>query len=200
MTEPDLLTSMRVEPVTLTSDRVTLEPLEHKHAPALIDALDDDTFRYMPMRSRVKTPSELRRYIDFQTTRDDTLAFAVIDNSTGRAVGSTSYMSIRPEHRSLEIGSTWIARPARGTPVNPSMKRLLLAHAFETLGAVRVELKTDARNERSRRAIAKLGATEEGTLRSHMIMPDSTLRDTVVYAITREQWPGVRERLDERLA
>lgn len=194
----DLLTSMVLEPVTLANKHVTLKPLAIKHTSDLVDALDDDTFAFMPMRSRVRTPSEVRRYIEFQTSRPDTIPFAVLDPS-GRAIGSTSYMSIRAEHRSVEIGSTWIAASARGTKTNPAMKRLLLAHAFDERGAIRVELKTDSRNARSRAAILKLGAIEEGTLRHHMIMPGAALRDTVVYAITRNDWPTVRDRLDQRL-
>ena len=194
----DLLTSMALEPVTLANEHVTLEPLAIKHTSDLVEGLDDDTFIHMPMRSRVRTPSEVRRYIEFQTSRPDTIAFAVLEPS-GRAIGSTSYMSIRAEHRSVEIGSTWIEQRARGTNINPAMKRLLLAHAFDKRGAIRVELKTDARNARSRAAILKLSAIEEGTLRHHMIMPDGALRDTVVYAITRNDWPAVRERLDSRL-
>jgi RimJ/RimL family protein N-acetyltransferase len=195
----DVLTPMRVEPVTLENEHVRLEPLHEKHASDLSIAVEDDTFRYFPMRSSVRTVPELRRYIAFQTSRDDTLAFAIIDPKTNRAIGSTSYMTIRPEHRSLEIGSTWITSSARGTRINPAMKRLLLAHAFETLGAVRVELKTDSRNARSRAAILKLGALEEGTLRNHIVMPDGVLRHSVYYSVTPEEWPRVKARLDERL-
>lgn len=195
----DALTPMVPKPVTLRCDTVTLEPLAPRHAPDLCAAIDDRVFEFMPMRSSIRTPSQVRRYVQFQIARENTIAFAVIDNATGRAIGSSSYMAIRPEHRGLEIGSTWITASARGTPVNPAMKRLMLSHAFETLGAVRVELKTDALNARSRRAIEKLGARPEGVMRAHMVMPDGRLRDTALYAITREDWPGVAQRLRERL-
>ncbi len=190
---------MVVEPVTLTNESVTLEPLSHEHIDAIMESIDDSVFKYMPMRSSVRTKNEIRRYIDFQLSRPSTIVFAVVDNSTGKAIGSTSYMNIRPEHRGLEIGSTWIAKHARGTKVNPSMKYLMLKHAFEQLGAIRVELKTDARNAQSRAAILKLGAHFEGILRHHIIMPDGHLRDSAVYSIIPEQWEDVSAALLERI-
>ena len=153
---------MNCEPITLSNEIVTLEPIALSHTNDLTDALDPTVFAYMPMRSSVVTPNEVRRYIEFQMMRTNTISFAVIDNATGRAIGSTSYMNISPDHYGLEIGSTWITRAARGTKVNPAMKLLLLEHAFETLGAIRVVLCTDQRNEQSKRAISKLGAQFEG--------------------------------------
>jgi len=132
----ELLSPMPVEPVTLRNARVTLEPIEPRHAADLHAAIDDSVFAHMPMRSSVRTLAEVGRYIEFQQRRPDSITFAVIDHASGRAVGSTSFMGIRAEHRSLEIGSTWIAAGARGTRMNPAMKHLMLAHAFETLGAV----------------------------------------------------------------
>ena len=187
-------------PVTLHNEVVTLEPLDVRHSRDLCDAIDDGVFAYMPMRSSVKTISEVRRYVEFQMKRANTITFAVIDNATGRAVGSTSYLHIRPEHRGLEIGSTWISKSSRGTKINPAMKHLMLSHAFETLGTVRVELRTDARNAQSRKAIEKLGAQFEGMMRAHMIMPDKALRDTAVYSIVRDEWTGVNARLQEQLS
>jgi len=196
----DLLSAMVPEPVTLRNEVVTLEPMDVRHARDLCDAIDDGVFAYMPMRSSVKTISEVRRYVEFQMKRANTITFAVIDNATGRAVGSTSYLHIRAEHRGLEIGSTWISRASRGTKINPAMKHLMLSHAFETLGTVRVELRTDARNAQSRKAIEKLGAQFEGMMRAHMIMPDKALRDTAVYSIVRDEWTGVNARLQEQLS
>lgn len=195
----DLLTPMLPEPVTLRNEVVTLEPMDVRHARDLCDAIDDGVFAFMPMRSSVKTINEVRRYVEFQVRRPSTITFAVIDNATGRAVGSTSYLNIRADHRGLEIGSTWISKSSRGTRINPAMKHLMLSHAFETLGAVRVELRTDARNAQSRKAIEKLGAEFEGIMRAHMIMPDRALRDTAVYSITRGEWPGIDERLRARI-
>ncbi len=190
---------MVVKSVTLTNESVTLEPLSHKHTDAITESIDDSVFKYMPMRSSIRTKNEVRRYIDFQLSRPSTIVFAVVDNSTGKAIGSTSYMNIRPEHRGLEIGSTWIAKHARGTKVNPSMKYLMLKHAFEELGAIRVELKTDARNAQSRAAILKLGAHFEGILRHHIIMPDEHLRDSAMYSIIPEQWEDVSATLLARI-
>ena len=187
------------EPVTLRNEVVTLEPLENRHAPDLHEALDDRVFEYMPMRSSVKTIIETRRYVEFQQNRPNTIAFAVIDNTSGRAIGSSSFMNMRVEHRGLEIGSTWITSSARGTRVNPAMKHLMLSHAFDALGAIRVELRTDARNLRSRAAILKLGALFEGIHRHHLIMPDGRLRNTAAYAITRDEWPDVERGLLTRL-
>jgi len=196
----DLLEPMNIQPVTLRNEFVTLEPLAIRHAADIGSAIDDGVFRYMPMRSSVRTPSEIRRYIEFQTSRPNSIAFAVLDNASGKAVGSTSYMNIRPDHRGLEIGSTWISTASRGTRVNPSMKLLMLEHAFDTLGAIRVELRTDARNAHSRAAIEKLGARFEGLLRAHIIMPDGHLRDTATYSITQTEWPEVRESLINRVS
>lgn len=195
----DVLTPLVPHPITLTNEAVTLEPLSHKHTDAIMESIDDSVFKYMPMRSSVRTKNEVRRYIDFQLSRPSTIVFAVVDNSTGKAIGSTSYMNIRPEHRGLEIGSTWIAKHTRGTRVNPSMKYLMLKHAFEQLGAIRVELKTDARNAQSRAAILKLGAHFEGILRHHIIMPDGHLRDSAMYSIIPDQWEDVSAALLERI-
>lgn len=195
----DLLSPMVPAPVTLRNAFVTLEPLDVQHTRDLCDALDDGVFAYMPMRSSVKTMSEVRRYVEFQIRRENTISFAVIDNETGQAVGSTSYLHIRADHRGLEIGSTWISKASRGTKINLAMKHLMLSHAFETLGAVRVELRTDGRNAQSRKAIEKLGARFEGMMRAHMIMPDGVLRDTAVYSIVREEWKAIDLQLMSRL-
>ncbi len=195
----DRLSPMDCVPVTLSNTIVTLEPIALTHTNDLTDALDPTVFAYMPMRSSVVTTNEVRRYIEFQMNRTNTISFAVIDNATGRAIGSTSYMNISPDHYGLEIGSTWITKAARGTKVNPAMKLLLLEHAFETLGAIRVVLCTDQRNEQSKRAISKLGAQFEGTLRNHFIMPDAHQRDTALYSIIPSQWEAIRAGLLARI-
>jgi RimJ/RimL family protein N-acetyltransferase len=123
----------------------------------------------------------------------------MVRQETGQSVGVTCYMDIRPAHRGLEIGSTWIARPYQGTRVNPESKYLLLRHAFENLGAVRVQLKTDGRNRQSQAAIAKLGAQREGVLRKHLILQDGYIRDTVMFSIIAEEWPAVKAGLETRL-
>lgn len=190
---------MTVFPVTLSNEFVTLEPINPSHANDFIDALDDDVFAYMPMRSSVRTLREVQRYIEFQMARTNSVVFSVIDNASGKAIGSTSYMNIRPDHRGLEIGSTWISKSARGTKINPSMKYLMLKHAFEKLGAIRVELRTDERNAQSRAAILKLGAQFEGILRDHIIMPNGHLRNTACYSIIRSEWERVRDGLLARI-
>lgn len=128
------------------------------------------------------------------------IPFAIIDQASGRAVGSTSYLDVAPEHRRIEIGWTWLGAPARRTAVNTECKLLLLRHAFETLGCGRVQLKIDGRNLRSQTAIARLGAFREGVLRKHVILPDGFVRDTVMFSITADEWPGVRARLEDFLA
>tara|TARA_R110002073_G_scaffold336260_1_gene531442 strand:+ start:204951 stop:205547 length:597 start_codon:yes stop_codon:yes gene_type:complete len=193
------LNPMNCIPVTLTNNIVTLEPIALKHASDIGQAIDKDVFKYMPMRSSVITPSEIRRYIEFQIKRPNTVTFAIIDNTTKRAIGSTSYLNISADHYGLEIGSTWITKSARGTKINPSMKHLMLKHAFEELGAIRVVLCTDNRNEHSKAAISKLGATSEGILRNHIIMPDGHFRDSATYSIIPEQWETVSQNLLARI-
>ncbi|HTF90240.1 MAG TPA: GNAT family protein, partial [Planctomycetota bacterium] len=143
--------------------------------------------------------ASLGAYIVRQLSQPDRIAFAIVDAASGRALGTSSCLNIRPAHRGLEIGHTWLASAAQGTRVNPEAKFLLLRHAFETLGCLRVELKTDARNEQSQRAMVKLGCTREGVLRKHMVLPDGFVRDTVMFSIVDTQWPQVRESLILRL-
>lgn len=198
-TDHNFMDPMQVIATELSNAHVKLVPIDMQHAVDLQESVDDSAFAFMAMRSSIKTKNEVRRYIEFQQSRANTLAFAVIDQSTGKAIGSTSYMNIRAEHRGLEIGSTWIAQSARGTKINPSMKYLMLKHAFEDLGAIRVELCTDERNAQSRAAIEKLGASFEGLMINHIIMPDAHLRTTASYAITPDEWESVKERLLTRI-
>ena len=193
------LEPMNALPVTLSNKIVTLEPIALKHAADIVEAIDPEVFKYMPMRSAVISTSQVRRYIEFQIKRPNTVTFAVIDNATKKAVGSSSYINIMPDHYGLEIGSTWITKSARGTKVNPSMKLLMLGHAFEQLGAIRVVLCTDNRNEHSKAAIAKLGAQHEGLIRNHIIMPDTHQRDSALYSIIDTEWNDVRAGLLARI-
>ena len=126
--------------------------------------------------------------------------FATIDLASGRAIGSSRFLSIVPEHRRLEIGWTWVGIAYQRTGANREAKLLQLAHAFETLGANRVEFKTHARNERSRNALAGIGATFEGVFRNHMVMPDGSLRDSAYFSIVADEWPAVRAELERGLA
>lgn len=186
----------------LEGRHVVLEPLEESHLPGLAAAgSDPDLWRWTTQV--VDTPEAMALYVAAALVEREegrSIPFAQVERATGRVVGSTRFGNLSPEHRRVEIGWTWIAAPWQRTAINTEAKRLLLGHAFDTLGCIRVELKTDARNERSRRAILRLGATEEGTLRHHMITGTGRIRDTVYFSILREEWPGVRERLDARLA
>jgi len=190
---------MNCGPVTLSNAVVTLEPISLDHCADIVESIDPEVFKYMAMRSSVITSNEVRRYIEFQQKRSNTVSFSVIDNATKKAIGSTSYLNIAADHYGLEIGSTWITKSARGTKVNPSMKYLMLKHAIEDLGAIRVVLSTDSRNAHSRAAISKLGAEYEGILRNHIIMPDGYFRDSAVYSVTHNQWEQVRDGLLKRI-
>lgn len=190
---------MWVEPVRIDGRVVRVEPLMVEHAQDLWEVADPDLFAYMWSWSDVSSVEGFRANIQRTLDMPDWCSFAIILQESGKAIGSTSYLEIRPAHRALEIGSTWIARPYHGTLVNPENKYLLLRHAFETLAAVRVQLKTDGRNLHSQRAIARLGAKLEGTLRKHMVLPDGYVRDTVMFSIIEEEWPHVKGGLEARL-
>ncbi|HEY7624641.1 MAG TPA: GNAT family protein [Candidatus Limnocylindria bacterium] len=184
-------------PVTLEGTHVRLEPLRMEHAAALFEAADeDDIWQWMQPRPRGLEGYE--RYVRWaldQQIEGAQLPFAVIRMADGVLVGTTRYAHIDPPNRSLEIGYTLYGKGARRTAVNTESKLLLLRHAFETLNANRVWLQTDKRNERSQNAIARLGAVREGELRNERILPDGRLRTSVVFGITKEDWPEVRERL-----
>jgi RimJ/RimL family protein N-acetyltransferase len=192
---------MPLAPITLTGESVRLEPLSLDHHAALCEVgLDPILWRWTPVR--IVTPQDMRAFIeDALRLRDagSALPFATVDIASGRVVGSTRYGNIEMNNRKLEIGWTFVAPAWQRTRVNSEAKFLLLRHAFETLGCIRVELKTHVRNEASRRAIARLGAREEGTLRNHMIYPDGSFRDTVYYSVIESEWPGVKAALAAKL-
>ncbi len=189
---------MKVEPVVLEGRSVRLEPLDERHAESLAEVATRDLFDYH-FPPRELTADGFREQIAGLKAMPDWCPFAQVWAVTGKAIGISSYLGIRPEHRSLEIGFTWVAAPWQGTAVNPEAKLLLLTHAFDTLGAIRVQLKTDERNLKSQAAITKLGAVREGTLRNQMILADGRYRNTVMFSITDDEWPVVRERLAARL-
>ncbi len=191
--QPDWLTTP-----TLRGRAVTLRPLTLDDVPALFAITPPDTFKYFLQQPREWTLDTFREYIAYGLAESNRRTFAVT-LSSGELAGSSSYLDIRPAHRGLEIGFTWYAPAHRGTAVNPESKLLLLRHAFDTLGCVRVQLKCDARNLQSQRAIGKLGAVYEGTLRRHMIVSDGHIRDTVMFSITDAEWPALQERLLARL-
>jgi len=192
---------MKLEPVTLEGRGVRLEPLAASHHAALCEVgLDAELWRLIPYRA--STPDEMRSYIssalEAQAART-ALPFATVERASGRVIGSTRFMNIDAANRRVEIGSTWIAAPWQRSAINTEAKYLMLRHAFETLGCIRVELKTDALNQRSRQAMLRIGAREEGTLRQHMVTWSGRLRDTVYYSILDSEWPAVKANLEAKL-
>ncbi len=189
---------MKLQPVTLEGPRVRLEPLQLIHLEALCDVgLDPDLWKVTT--TRVTTEAEMRKYIltALQWHVQGTgLAFAIIDKSSGVVVGSTRYANAEPAHKRLEIGWTWIGRSWQQTHINTETKYVLLKHAFETLGCMRVEFKTDALNRQSRKALLRIGAKEEGTLRKHMIVAEGRIRDSVFYSVVDSEWPAVKKTLE----
>lgn len=186
----------------LAGDHVRLEPLTREHiAPLTAIGLDEDLWKWTI--SQVRTPQDMADYVENalnEQAQGRTLPFATLEQRSGQVVGCTRFGSIDRTHRRVEIGWTWIARPWQRTAINTEAKYLMLRHAFEVLDCVRVELKTDALNEHSRNAIRRIGAVEEGTLRSHMITEAGRVRDTVYYSILAREWPDVRTRLEAKLA
>lgn len=192
---------MIVEPVTLEGRFVRLEPLSLDHHAALCEVgLDEDLWQLSPRP--VSTHDEMRAYIkealDGQG-RGSYLPFATIERSSDKVVGSTRFGNIEPEHRRVEIGWTWIAKPWQRTAVNTEAKYLMLCQAFENFGCIRVEFKTDSLNKQSRNAILRLGAMEEGTFRNHMITSSGRLRHSVYFSIIDSEWPVVKESLEKKL-
>lgn len=186
---------MNVAPVTLEGPSLRLEPLSEAHAPGLLAAATPDLFDYMLVVPREWTLDGFRRYVRDVNAQSGLVPLAAVVRDTETVAGISCYLDMRPDHRGLEIGNTWFGRDYQGTTVNPEAKYLMLRHAFETLRAIRVQLKTDARNLRSQRAITRLGATYEGTLRKHIITPDGFIRDTVMYSVVDDEWPQVRDGL-----
>jgi RimJ/RimL family protein N-acetyltransferase len=191
-----------VEPVTLEGKVVRLEPMSLDHLPGLIAVgLDSDIWRWMP--TSIQTPGEMRTYIEKALAGRQSgaeMPFTTIEASTGRVVGGTRYMNIEPHHRRLEIGYTWLAPAWQRTALNTEAKLLMLGHAFGPLGALRVEFKTDSLNDKSRTALAGIGAIEEGTFRNHMVTDSGRRRHSVYFSVIEDEWPGVRQRLEARLA
>lgn len=191
---------MKVEPVRLEGPTIHLEPLSPGHIPALHVKVDPEIFQYTLEWPRNLGLEAFGDWIHASIAAPASLPFTILIPETGEAAGMTGYLEIRPEHRALEIGRTWIARAWQGTRVNPESKYLLLRHAFETLGAVRVQFKTDLNNLHSQRAIEKLGAQREGVLRRYQTRANGTIRDTVMYSVIDEEWPAVKAGLEARLA
>ena len=192
---------MVITPVILQGRHVRLEPLTLEHVAALAEVgLDDDLWKWIP--TPVRTLDEMNAYVQTalqEQAAGSALPFALIEKSSGHAIGSTRYANIERVHYRLEIGWTWVARPWQRTAINTEAKYLLLRHAFEMLKCMRVELKTDSFNERSRAAILRIGATQEGIFRNHMMTATGRIRHSVYFSIVDSEWPEVKARLEARL-
>lgn len=190
---------MNPTPVVLYGEQVRLEPLDHSHIDQLLEAGNaDEIWQYMPV-PRPESRQVMASLIDKAWKAASVgveVPFAIIDDQSGAAVGSTRYIDIRRPDRALEIGWTWLGLKWQRTALNTECKYLLLRHAFDDLGALRVQLKTDGRNERSQRAIERIGAIKEGTLRRQRLMWDGVFRDTIYYSILDTEWPAVKARLE----
>lgn len=194
---------MNITPITLTGRFVRLEPLTMAHLDPLWEvARDPELWRWTA--SVITSREELEKYLAEGLRQQDeegsAVVFATVETRSGRVAGTTRFANLERAHRRVEIGWTFVGREFQRTAINPEAKRLMLAHAFEAWGMHRVELKTDALNARSRRAIEALGAQFEGTLRRHVVTQTGRVRDTVYYSILDSEWPQVRARLDTRIA
>ena len=193
---------MDLTPVTLKGRWLTLEPIDVRHAPGLFEAMqDEEVCRYLPWPPPKALDETLTLIREAQAAmqRGQAVVYAQVWNATGGAIGSTRLLDVRPADRQVEIGSTFLARDYWRTPANTESKYFFLRHCFETLGCVRVALKTDGRNVRSQEAIARLGAVREGTLRRHMNVRGYQ-RDTVYFSILVDEWPAVKAQLEARLS
>ncbi|HEY5094732.1 MAG TPA: GNAT family protein [Candidatus Eremiobacteraceae bacterium] len=192
---------MKAQPTTLRGRAVRLEPLSVDHVDPLTRiGLEPELWRLSP--TPMASADDMRAYV--MTALDEmrrgvSVPFVLIDQATGHVAGSTRYANIDPVHHRLEIGWTWLTPAHQRTAVNTEAKLLLLTHAFEVLGAIRVELKTDALNDRSRAAILRIGATEEGTFRNHMITSTGRIRNSVYFSIIDAEWPAVKAKLQALL-
>jgi RimJ/RimL family protein N-acetyltransferase len=193
---------MKLQPITLTGPFVRLEPLTIDHVPALARVgLDPSIWNWIP--TPLADIDAMRAHVQLALDQQAcglALPFAIVDASSGEVIGCTRLANIDAANRRLEIGWTWLAVSHQRTAANTNAKRLLLGHAFDALGAMRVELKTDALNEKSRNAILRIGATQEGIFRKHLITASGRVRDTVYFSILDTEWPDVRRHLDVRLA
>jgi N-acetyltransferase len=192
---------VKVTPVTLSGRHVRLEPLTRAHIdPMFAAASDPQLWRWT--LTQIASIEDMRDYVDAALAAQAAgaaLPFATLDASTGEVVGSTRFGNIDVANRHVEIGWTWLRRDRQRTACNTEAKYLMLSHAFDVLGCIRVSLKTDALNQQSRAAILRIGAKEEGILRAHMITASGRIRDSAMYSILDREWPEVRRRLEERL-
>ena len=191
-----------ITPVTLQGKYVRLEPLSETHISGLAEIGIGQSFWDFMLYGNIQTEADMRNWVKDILSRAEKgtdLPFVAIHLASGRVAGATRYLNIMPKDRGLEIGGTWYGTDFQRTPVNTECKYLLMTHAFETLKCIRVQLKTDKRNERSQIAIERLGAKKEGILRNHMILPDGRYRDSVFYSILDTEWADVKKNLEEMM-
>lgn len=190
-------------PFTLEGSVVRLEPVRREHAQLFWDVAKndlEDIFRWIPYS--MKTREDFEKLVEkafAEQERGESVVFATVEHSSGKTVGSTRFMNIDRVNKRMEIGSTWIAPAWQRTAVNTEAKYLMLRHAFEVWGCIRVELKTDGLNQKSRNAILRIGAKEEGTLRRHLVTSTGRVRDTVYFSILDSEWPEAKARLESKL-
>jgi RimJ/RimL family protein N-acetyltransferase len=192
-----------VEPVTLVGKHVRLEPMTEAHISGLAEIGVGQTFWDYMLYGNIETEADMQNWVRDIIARGEKgtdLPFVAIHLASGRVAGATRYLNIMPKDRGLEIGGTWYGPEFQRSPVNTECKYLLLTHAFETLGCIRVQLKTDLRNERSQKAIERIGAKKEGVLRNHMILPDGRFRHSVFYSILDTEWGDVKKNLEAMMA
>ncbi len=194
------LSKIDLHQLVLEGKFVRLEPLSFNHVDSLFNHYLETDISHVFTWPRDADKNQFSQFIEHLINSNPAATFAVIHKVMNEPIGSTSFMDIREEHKGLEIGSTWYSTKCQGTQVNPESKLLMLQFAFETWLAERVQLKTDARNARSRAAILKIGAQFEGILRKHILLPDGFVRDTAMYSITKSEWPIVKINLQKRLS
>jgi len=190
---------MEVKPVVLTGTRARLEPMTEAHALGLAEVGVGQDFWKFLVYGDMNTKADMQNWVKdilSRAAKGTDLPFVAIHLESGRVAGATRYLNIMPNDRGLEIGGTWYGPEFQRTALNTECKYLLMSHAFETLGAIRVQLKTDSRNERSQKAIERIGAKREGMLRNHMILPDGYFRHSVFYSILDTEWLEVKKNLE----
>lgn len=188
---------LSITPVTLQGKLVRLEPLRERHTHGIWEAGQfEEIWTYM--KDRIVRLDDARQFVEQALEHEEKgteLPFAIVREQDGKVIGSTRFLNISRQDRGLEIGSTWLTPSVWKTLVNTECKWLLLRHCFEELGCIRVQLKTDSRNENSQRAIARIGGTREGVLRNHMVLPNGYIRDSVYFSIVDREWPSVDAKL-----
>ncbi len=194
---------MNLSPVTLTGQWAELVPLSIEHAADLWRVADDEEIWRYTLYETPHSYQDMKAIVQDalnRQARGEVVAWAIIDRASGRAIGQTRYLDISVEHCHVEIGSTWLGRAYWRTPINTECKYMLLKYAFETLGCIRVQLKTDLRNARSQTAIERIGAVREGVIRKNMIVKGDYKRSSVFYSIIEDEWPAVKTRLENMMA